>query len=180
MRVLSSAIVALTLLLAGPVPGEAQESSSIAFIDSQLVMHELPTAQEAERQFTEIMQEYEGELEAMGREIDQMIADLQQEHEQLSPEQVEEREEAIRQRELEYNLRVEELEEEAHQRRAELLEPILRQMSETIEEVRQDRGVEMIFDAASQAILAADPELDLTGEVIQRLSDQVDDGQQDR
>ena len=176
MRVLSFVPFVMAALLVGPNPTEAQETPSIAFIDSQVVMQEVPGAREAEREFSEIMDEYEGELEAMGREIDQLITELQDEFEQLSPEQVEEREDEIRQRELEYNLRVEELEGEAQERRAELLDPILRQMSETIEAIRTEYQVEMVFDAASQAIVAADPELDLTGEVIDRLTDQADDG----
>lgn len=179
MRVLSFVTLGLAVLLGGAHPGEAQDSPSIAYIDSQVVMQQVPGAREAEREFTEIMQEYEGELQAMGQEIDQLVTELQEQYEQLTPEQIEEREEEIRQKELEYNLRVEELEGEAQERRAELLDPILRRMSEAIEEIRQERELEMVFDAASQAILAANPDLNLTGEVIDRLSDQADDGQQD-
>lgn len=176
MRSFLMAAVALAALLATPCAGHAQDSPSIGYIDSQAVMQQVPGAREAEEEFSEVMQEYEGELEAMGREIDQLIDELQEQQEQLSEAEVEEREEEIRQKELEYNLRVEELEEEAQERRAELLDPILRQMSETIEEIRQEHGLAMVFDAASQAIVAADPELDLTGEVIERLTDQADDG----
>lgn len=179
MRALSFIVVGLAILLAAPSAAHAQDNPSIAFIDSQAVMQQVPGAREAEREFAEIMQEYEGELEAMGQEIDDLITELQEQHQQLTPQQIEEREEEIRQKEIEYNLRVEELEQEAHQRRAELLDPILQRMSQTIEEIRREYEFEMVFDAASQAILAANPELDMTGEVIDRLTDQADGGQQD-
>jgi hypothetical protein len=50
-----------------------------------------------------------------------------------------------------------------------LIEPILTQMMEVIEQLRVEGSYSVIMDAAGQSIIAADPALDLTQEVLRRL-----------
>ncbi len=166
----STFVLAGILFLTTALAAEAQ-SPRIGYIDSQAILQEAPGAQEAQQEFERNMQGYQEQIQQMGQELEGLIEQYQQQERTLSPEARQRREEEIRQREMEYQQRVEEMEMEAAERRQQLVEPILERMSGAIEEIRTEGQYTMIFDVASRAIIAADPELDLTTQVLQRLRD---------
>lgn len=167
MHVRSFVLSGIALLVTAAAV-EAQ-TPRFAYIDSQAILQEAPGASEAQVEFEQELESYQEEIEEMGQAMQQLITEYQQQQGSMSQEARETREEEIRRREAEYQQRVEELETQADQRRRELVEPILERMSNAIEEIRAEGGYTMIFDVASQAIIAADPELDLTTQVIERL-----------
>ena len=62
-----------------------------------------------------------------------------------------------------------ELEETAQQRQSELVGPIMNRILEVTEQIRQEGSYAMIFDASAGAMVTADPSLDLTAQVLERL-----------
>jgi outer membrane protein len=164
-----------SLILAGailllPLTGlDAQQGIRVAFIDSQAIVNEAPGAREAQEEFRQEMERFQREMERMEGDLTQLVTRYQQQRQTLTPEAREAREGEIRSRELEFQQRVDQMEQEAIQRREQLVGPILARMSEAIEDIRIEGAYTMIFDVASQAIVAADPALDLTDEVIRRL-----------
>lgn len=173
MRSIATALAAL--LLVGPTSGLAAQSGTtstgpkLGFIDSQAILQEAPGAQEAQQQFERDMARYRSEVEQMGQELQTLISNYEQQQLTLSPAAKENREEQIRLKQQEYQQRVQELENQAAQRQAELVEPIMEKINTVIDGIRREGEFTMIFDVASQAIIAADPSLDLTAEVIRRL-----------
>jgi outer membrane protein len=163
----SMVLAGLTLLVTAFVV-EAQ-TPRFAYIDSQAILQEAPGAAEAQQEFEREMEGFQAEIQRMGEELQGLITQYQQQQRSLSEEARAAREEEIRRKEMEYESRLEQLDMQADQRRRELVEPILDRMSDTIEEIRAEGDYLMIFDVASRAIIAADPELDLTTQVIQRL-----------
>ncbi len=174
---LRSFVLAGLALLISAAAVEAQ-TPRIGYIDSQAILQEAPGAQEAQAEFERDMERYQSEIERMGEELERLITAYQQQERTLSPEARERREDEIRQVEFRYQQRIEEMEVEAAQRRQQLVEPILDRMSGAIEEIRAEGQYVMIFDVASRAIIAADPELDLTSQVLQRLRERA--GSEDR
>ena len=65
--------------------------------------------------------------------------------------------------------KAEELQNQAARRQQEVMEPIMQRVEEIISQVRQAEGYAIVFDVASEAIVSADPSLDLTTKVIERL-----------
>lgn len=167
MRVLSLALSGL-LLLGAATTVEAQ-TPRIGYIDSQAILAEAPGSREAQQAFDQEMDRYRGEMQRLGEELDRLITAYQQQERSLTPEAREAREQEIRRKETEYQGRIEQIDEEANRKRQELVEPILEQMSLVIEQLREEGSYALIFDTASRAIIAADPALDLTEEVLRRL-----------
>lgn len=167
MRLRSFALAGLALL-AIPLALDAQ-SPRIAYIDSQAILMEAPGASDAQMEFQRQVGEYQDEIQRMGEELEELVTRYQQQQGAFSQQAREAREEEIRQREMEYQERVEAMELQIDARREELVGPILERMSDAIEEIRVEGEYAMIFDLASRSIIAADPELDLTDQVIQRL-----------
>jgi Skp family chaperone for outer membrane proteins len=68
-----------------------------------------------------------------------------------------------------FQARADSLQQQAGQRQQQLMEPIMTHIESIIGEVRQAQGFAIVFDLAADAIVSADPSLDLTDMVIARL-----------
>jgi len=167
MRVLSFALTGILLL--GSVSMAEAQTPRIGYIDSQAILAEAPGSREAQQAFDQEMDRYRGEMQRLGEELDRLVTAYQQQERNLTPEAREARQQEIRRKEMEYQSRIEEIDEEASRKRQELVEPILERMSQVIETVRSEGSYALIFDTASRSIIAADPALDLTDEVLRRL-----------
>jgi len=167
MRARSLALTALVLL--GAASAVEAQNTKIGYIDSQAILAQAPGAQEAQQQFEREMDRYRGELQRLGEELQRLISQYQAQERNLTAEAREARQTEIRRKEFEYEQRLEQIDVEAAQKRQELVAPILEAMSKAIEDLRTEGSYAIIFDAAAGAIIAADPELDLTPEILRRL-----------
>jgi outer membrane protein len=168
-RGLTLAAIAASVVFGGAPSLEAQGNLRIGYIDSRAILAEAPGAAEAQAEFDRQMQNYNAELEQLQADLDSMMTAYQQQQSTLLPNVRQARENEIRQTDLRYQQRVAQMEQESESNRAALIEPILTQMMEVIEQIRVEGSYSMIMDAAGQSIIAADPGLDLTQEVLRRL-----------
>lgn len=162
------------LALAGSlvVPGiaQAQQTSTIAFINSQRIIQEAPGAQEARQTLEAEMEQYRTELQQLEQDLQAEIQDYQQQVGTMTEEARAAREQEIRAQQQQLAQRASELDQQAAQRQQALVEPIMQQIEAVIEAIRQERNYAMIFDSApGTSLISADPSLDITDEVIQRL-----------
>jgi outer membrane protein len=176
MRVLTSAALTGLLVFGSAGSLTAQGNLRIGFIDSGAILEEAPGADEARAEFDRQMERWRQELETMSTQIDSMTTAYQQQQTTLLPNVRQARENEIRQMQQRYQQRVDEMNKEAQDNQNALLGPILDQMNDVIEGIRTEGGYSLIFDVASQSIIAADPSLDLTQEVIRRLKQRADAG----
>jgi outer membrane protein len=168
MRV-TKALLPLVLILLTAVGAQAQSNLKIGYIDSQAILNQDPAAREAQQQFEASLAGYQAEVQQLGEELQQLIDAYEQQQAMLSEEAKANREEEIRLKQTQYQQRISELEQQAALRQAELVEPVMERITAIIEEIRGEGSYSMIFDVAAQGIIAADPALDLTPEVVRRL-----------
>jgi outer membrane protein len=161
--------VPVLLLLAMASSAQAQANLKIGYIDSQAILDQDPSARAAQEQFEASLSTYQAEVQQMGEDLQTLIDQYEQQQAMLSDAAKANREEEIRQKQTEYQQRISELERQAGVRQAELVEPVMQRISTVIEDIRAEGGYSMIFDVAAQGIIAADPALDLTAEVVRRL-----------
>lgn len=169
MRRVRSFLVAAVGLIALTGPVHAQGAMKIGFVDTRRLMTEAPGAQEARQAMEQDMVKFQSELQQLEDSLKAMITNYEQRAVVLSPEARQQQEEAIRQKQRAYQQRAGELEDQAGRRQAELFEPIMARISQAINEVRAEGGYAVILDAAAGGIVAADPSLDLTEQVLTRL-----------
>lgn len=165
--------LALLMMLAVATGARAQSTPRIGYINSQQIMEEAPGAQQAQQEWQQEMATIRGEIQEMGQELEQMMAEYQQQELTMSPETKANRQAEIRQRQTAYQERVQELQTRAEQRQQELLQPFMERINAVIEEIRAEGDYAFIFDASTGAIISADPSLDLTEEVLRRLRTQA-------
>ncbi len=158
------------MLLVGAELAAAQAVPKIGYINSQEILEESKEAQDAQAQFEREMARYQAEVQSMGQELQTMLTSYQQQAGTMSAEARTARENEITTKQQQYEQRTQELETAAAQRRNDLVAPVMERINQVIEAVRTEGAYSLIFDLAAGAILAADPALDLTPEVLRRLS----------
>ena len=159
--------VLLTIVFASTV--QAQSAVKLGYIYSQQILNQDPVALEAQQQFEADLARYRAEVDQIGQELQGLIGQYEQQEAMLSEEAKTNRQEEIRLKQTQYQQRISELEQQAGLRQAELVEPVMERINAVIEDIRADGGYSMIFDVAAQGIISADPDLDLTAEVVRRL-----------
>ena len=146
-----------------------QPALKMGYVDSEEILRSSADAAAAEQAWEEEMQGYQAEIRQLEEELTGMQERLQQQQLTLSPEARANREQQIQARLQEYQQRTSQLSQIAEQRQAELIQPVVDQVNAVIETLREEGQYSMILDVAAGAIIAADPTLDLTAEVILRL-----------
>ncbi len=159
--------LALAFILAAGA-AEAQ-TLKLGFINSQQILSNAPGAAAADSAFQRDLARFDQEAQQLQAEVTGMQQDLERQQLTLSPEAKRNREQQLQQKMQEAQQRMAELDREAQRRRQELIQPVMDRITAIIEQVREEGNYALILDAASGAIVSADPSLDLTEEVIRRL-----------
>jgi outer membrane protein len=160
---------ATALLLALGMPQRAAGQVKIGYINSQNILAETPGAKEAQAQFDQDMAGYRSEVEGLAKELETLVQQYEQQQAMLSPSAKQQREADIRTKQQAYQERLAAIDQRAAQRQQELVQPVMDRINQTIEQVRAEGSYALIFDVAAGGVVAADPALDLTQEVIRRL-----------
>lgn len=159
----------LALLIATAGSAEAQ-APRFAYIDSQRILAEAPGTSDAQQELENTMTQYRQELERLEDELETMQDNFEQQQAMLTAAVRQQRQQEMQQKFMEYQQRRQELEAQAQQRQAELVQPIMERIQGVIEQIRAEGNYAMIFDASAGAIITADPTLDLTQQVLNRLA----------
>lgn len=168
----------VAFVLAGAAPAFAQATPRFGYINSQAILDQAPGAAEASEQFEAELTQLRARIQPATDSLDAMIQAYEAQSLTLSAEAKQRREQAILQKREEVQQLAAQLDQQAGARRAELVQPIMDRITQVIEEMRVEGNYVMIFDVAMGSIIAADPSLDLTDEVLRRLA-AADDGDGD-
>lgn len=167
-RLIGSTVAAFALLLgAGSV--SAQAVPKLAFINSQRVMAEAPGIQAARASMQQEMERLEQQIAPLRTQYQTMLEEYQQQQAMMTPEKRRERQQALGAKQQEIQQKAAELDQLAQGKQQELLEPALERINTVIEQLRAERGYAFVFDVAGGGVIAADPALDITEEVLRRL-----------
>lgn len=168
---ISIAILALLVLGVSPVLAQTQKT---AFVNSEVILRELPEAQKARREIEDVVKGWNDELERMTNEFQQGIEEFQQKQALYQPTKRQEEERRLanlRQQLQEFQMR------KFDSRNGEIVElqeqklgPIREKVLSSIETVAKEDGFTFVFDKANEVLLLyADSQFDLTYKVIDHL-----------
>lgn len=169
MRTIYSVVLVMAAVGFSAAPLAAQAGPKWGFINSQRLLAEAPGSQEAQQALEQDMSRFRSELEKLESELQTMISEYEQQQTMMSMDARQKREQEIRAKDQAYRQRAMELEQQAARRQQEVIEPIMTRIREVIDQMREEGNYAMIFDVAAGAIIAVDPALDLTDEVLARL-----------
>jgi len=163
--------VCLGVLLATAAAAQSASGVKIGYINSHLILQQTPGYAAAESTFRREYQGYQDELQKMSQQLDSSVRAYDQQSIALSPAAKQAREKDLQTMQQRMQQRSQELQQKAQQREQELLQPIQQRVDAVIKGIRAEGNYSIIFDADTPGtnIVAADPALDLTSRVIERL-----------
>jgi outer membrane protein len=171
MLVGTVAVLALTLGAAGAVAAQ-----QVVYLDSDRLGQQAPSLVDArermQREMVRIESQAELELAPMQEEFQRMAQDFQQQQSVMTQERRQQQQQALVQKQQEMQRKSAEFEQQVQAKQNEILRPALERVNGVIEQLRQERGYALILDVAAGGVIAADPSLDITDEVLRRLAAQ--------
>ena len=169
------AVVGLTA-----APAAAQQAGQIVFIDSERLRQEAPGLQRARQKIQEEMTSFQQRADTtvvpLQADIQRLRTELQQQRGTMTAGQQRQQEQQIATKQRELQAEGAQLEEAITARQREILQPALQNINEVIQAVRADNGYAYVLDGRAPGILSADPQLDITDEVLRRLNAQASPG----
>jgi outer membrane protein len=174
-----AAVAALALNAAVPRLARAQGPSAgpgaplkIAYINSREILQRTPGYAAAESTYLKEVDSYRTEVQKLQSQLDSAVQAFDQQSIALSPAARAQKQKDLQGMQQRMEARTNELQDKARQREQELLQPIQARVNSVIQGIRAEQNYALILDAdaAGGLIAAADPALNITARVLQRLS----------
>jgi len=156
--------------------GQGAQSASaplrIAFINSREILQRTPGYAAAESTYMKEVESFRTEVQKLQQQLDSAVQAFDQQSIALSPAARQTKQRELQQMQQRMEQRTDELQTRARQREQELLSPIQTRVQSVIQGLRAELNYAMILDAdaAGGLIAAADPSLNITARVLQRLT----------
>lgn len=163
-------VITLALAIVAVVAASAQK---FALVDMEYIFRNVPQYEMANEQLNQLSQRWQKEVEAVGKEAENMYNNYLADKVFLTDEQAKKRENEIVAKEKEATeLRYKYFgpEGELYQKRQTLLKPIQDDVYNAVKKVAEEKGYQTIFDRASSSdIVYASPRIDISNEVLAKL-----------
>jgi outer membrane protein len=150
------------------------QAMKLAFVDSEVILRELPEAQKAQQDLEALVKTWQEELEKMGQNLQKELEEYQKKEALYNPQKKEEEQRRlaeIQQKAREYQYqKFDPRVGEAATEREKRLAPIRDKILKSIEDVAREEGFSFVFDKANDVVLLyADTKFNLTYKVLDRL-----------
>jgi len=151
---------------------QAQPGLKIAFISSQQILEQTPGYAAAESTFKKEYQGFQDEAQKLRAQFDSAVQTFEKQSIALSSSAKATKQKELQALQQRLEQRSTELQDKSQQRQRELIQPIQARVNAVIQGLRAEGNYALIFDADSPTsnIVAADPSLDITPKVIERLT----------
>ena len=165
-------ILSLLSLLFVSLPVQAQKMS-VAFVDMQYILKNLPQYETANEQLTMVSKRWQKEVDALNEEARVLQSNYQTEQIFLSEEMKQTREQEILAKEreaLEAKRRYFGKDGELFKKREALLKPIQDEIYAAIQDIAQEKHYDVVKDrSADPSLIYMSSKLDISDQVLQRL-----------
>lgn len=149
------------------------KAQKFALVDMEYILKNVPQYEMANEQLSQLSQRWQKEVEAKGKEAENLYQSYLNDKVFLTEEQVKKREQEVVAKEKEATeLRYKYFgpEGELYQKRQTLLKPVQDDVYNAIKKLAQERGFQAIFDRASASdIIFASPTIDVSNDVLAKM-----------
>ncbi|MDO5396219.1 MAG: OmpH family outer membrane protein [Bacteroidales bacterium] len=149
------------------------KAQKFALVDMEYILKNIPSYEMANEQLEQLSQRWQKEVEAKGKEAENLYQSYLADKVFLTDEQVKKREEEVVAKEKEATeLRYKYFgpEGELYKKRQSLLKPVQDDVYNAVKKLAQERGFQAIFDRASASdIIFASPSIDVSNDVLAKL-----------
>lgn len=128
--------------------GVAHAQTTVAHINVQQLMIEMPDTAAAQAEITKLEQSYQTDLESSTKDLQRLYQQYQEEALTKTEEEMEMRAEDVRQRELNLRQAEQMAGQELQKRQVELFKPIFMKANDAIQKVAKSQGVDYVLDSS--------------------------------
>lgn len=149
----------------------AAQTPKFAYVDSKIILQRAPGSAAIQAQITKERADAQASVTKMQDSLRVMYDAYLKEKASLTAAQIEQREKALQQRNADFDQRVGQLDQDMQKRQYDLIQPLMAQIREVLDAIRNEDHYTFIFDVGNDPglIVAADKNLDITEKVIGRL-----------
>lgn len=144
-----------------------------ALVDMEYILRNIPAYERANEQLNQLSKKWEGEVEALNQEAENLFKKYQSEAVFLSDAQKAKAEQAIVAKEKEASDLKKKYfgsEGELYKRRQSLMSPIQDEIYNAVKDISDSKGYQLVIDRASgSSIIYASPKIDISDEVLSKL-----------
>ena len=147
------------------------QTPKFAYVDSRVILQRAPGSAAIQAQITKERADAQASVQKMQDSLRVMYDAYLKEKPTLTAAQVEQREKALQSKNADFDQRVGALDQEMQKRQYDLIQPMMAQIREVLDAIRNEERYTFIFDVGNDPglIVAADKNLDITDKVIGRL-----------
>lgn len=153
-------------VLSGPLA--AQEGAKFGAIDSQVVLEKSLEGKKAFAQLQEADKKYQADLTRLDEQIRQIESRLTTQRLTLTPEAAQSLQADLDKRRTERKRSAEDAVKAMQQLQMNLFERIESELMPLIDQLRKDKGLDVIFDVSKGGVVTLNPAINLTDELIRR------------
>lgn len=151
-----------------------QTGVRIGYVDSQVILQQLPEAQRIQRELDNLLQKYQSEYDQMVKTYQSKVEEYQKKEAMLNPQAKEQMQREIielEQKIFEYRNQKLGPQGEFEQEREKRLKPLRDKIIDAIENVAREEKLNFVFDKAGDIVLLyADKQFDITFKVLDKLT----------
>ncbi|MFW5947908.1 MAG: OmpH family outer membrane protein, partial [Gemmatimonadota bacterium] len=151
------------------------QQASIVFLDSERLREEAPGLQAARQELEQELRTLEAQADSaltpLQTEFQAAAQEFQQQQGMMDTERRQERQQALTGMQQRLQQENAEWQERAQAVQTRVLGPALEEINDVIDEIRSENGYAYVLDVAAGGVVAADPSLDITDEVLERLTE---------
>ena len=148
-------------------------AQKFALIDMEYILKNIPAYEMTNEQLSQLSKKWQGEIDALQEEAQNMYKSYQSDLVFLSAEMQSKRQDAIVQKEqeaMELKRQYFGADGELFQKRSSLMKPIQDEIYEAVKEIALDKQYALVIDRASaMSIMFASPQIDISNEVLVKL-----------
>ncbi|MEN3038159.1 MAG: OmpH family outer membrane protein [Candidatus Kryptonium sp.] len=167
-------VLILTILFFAVSLHSQQATIRIGYVDSQVILQQLPEAQKVQKELDNLLQKYQTEYDQMVKTYQSKVEEYQKKEAMLNPQAKEQMQREIlelEQKIFEYRNQKLGPQGEFEQEREKRLKPLRDKIIDAIEEVAREEKLNFVFDKAGDVILLyADKQFDVTFKVLDKLT----------
>ena len=160
----------ITLVLAVTLTAYSQK---YAFVDTDYILNNIPTYKAAEEELDKLSEQYEGEINELYEELEQLGKEYEAEKLLMTDEMKAQKEKVLKEKyDAARKLQNDYFGQEGllFKKREELVKPIQDEIYNAVKEIANESGYAVIFDSSSgPTMLYTNPRYDISDEVLQRL-----------
>jgi outer membrane protein len=170
-RMVLAVVIGLFIIagLMSPVLAEETAALKIGVVDLYKAVNDSEQGKKAKAELESIVKSKQEALEAKGRAIEKLRADIEKQGDALSADAKKNKAEEYERLTREYQRNMADSQNEVRKKESELTGRIIKQLREIVMAMAAEDKYSIIFERADGVVLFVNPSLDVTDEVISRL-----------